>query len=72
MIIYYTDWHDVDEELRTFTRLGGHWNDASSAGIAYRFLYDAPTESGDGVASVQKINRTYSPRGDACFSFDKR
>ena len=72
LIIYYTDWNDVDEDAMTLTRQGGDWTHISRAGITDRNLTSPSTDSGSHVASVQKkINRTYSPFGDAC-SFTER
>jgi len=48
---YYTDSHDVDEDLKTIIRHGGYWIDGSNAGITHRNLYSAPTSSWDIVAS---------------------
>ena len=48
---YYTDPHDVDEELRTISIWGGRWGAYSTAGIALRSLDNSPTVSGDHVAS---------------------
>ena len=33
MITYYTDVHDVDEDLRTIKYLGGGWSDGEVVGI---------------------------------------
>ena len=63
---YYTDYHDVDEELRTIIPQGGSWWENDGVGVAFRRMIDPPTITHDDVASVQKINRTYSPFGDAC------
>jgi len=52
---YYTDSHNVDEDLTTITRLGGHWNHSGPAGIALRSLDNSPTVSFDTVASNAKI-----------------
>ena len=48
---YYTDWHNVDEDLTTIPYQGGQWNYGNSDGIVYRDLLDVPTNSGDDVAS---------------------
>ena len=48
---YYTDYHDVDEDMRTFTYQGCDWIPGSGAGITIRYLYSIPTEAWDGVAS---------------------
>ena len=66
--------HNVDEDRMTIVRCGGRWDEdpESKAGVTFRIMTGIPTESGGNVASVQKkINRTYSPRGDAC-SIDER
>ena len=33
---YYTDPHDVDEEMRTISIQGGYWVDHTAAGITHR------------------------------------
>lgn len=53
MCIYYTDCHDVDEEMRTITHHGGDYNHAADAGITERFMDHAITYSGVWVASVK-------------------
>ena len=50
VFLNYTDWHDVDEDLRTTTYQGGAWNNESRAGIA-RDPYYSPTTTWVGVAS---------------------
>ena len=47
----YTDWHDVDEDLRTIPSQGGRWTAGSSAGTACRTMNDSPTTTLDTVAS---------------------
>ena len=72
MIIYYTDWHNVDEDSITIMYHGGGWSFDIQAGVAYRDTDETPTTAYDFVVFVQKkINRTYSPKGDAC-SIDER
>jgi len=56
MIIYYTDWHDVDEETRTITALGGYWFEYSFVGVMNRDVANAPTGSQDFVASSNMEN----------------
>ena len=51
MFIYYTDMHNVDEDLRTFTRLGGHYREQSLVGITYRYMYNSSSYAADDVAS---------------------
>ena len=55
-IIYYTDSHDVDEDLMTICNYGGYWNGgwsygSSGVGIAQRHVDNVPTETWDIVAS---------------------
>ena len=33
---YYTDWHDVDEELMTIASYGGHWDMTDWGGAVCR------------------------------------
>ena len=33
MIYSYTDWHDVDEDLRTIMSYGGRWRGVEGAGV---------------------------------------
>lgn len=47
---YYTDDHDVDEDMRTICTHGGQWVN-TSAGITMRTMNDTPTSSWDHVAS---------------------
>ena len=54
MIYSYTDWHDVDEDLRTGVRQGGEWNQGIEVGIAYLVMYETPTALGEIVASMKK------------------
>ena len=51
----YTDWHDVDEDNRIILCHGGKWFEGD-AGIALRWLANAPTSLLDVVASsnIQK------------------
>jgi len=48
---YYTDVHDVDEDLRTITNYGGMWFDFDQVGITHRDVDIAPTITHGGVAS---------------------
>ena len=64
--VYYTDFHGVDEDMMTITRYGGYWQSDTLAGITQRHVDNAPTNYYDIVAFEKKINRTYSPSGDAC------
>ena len=55
----YTDHHDVDEELRTFTRQGGQWPEGSLEGITYRYIFNSSSYAADDVASVK--NKDWQP-----------
>jgi len=48
---YYTDWFDVDEDLRTISVQGGEWPMGKQVGIIYRDIYNTPTDASDGVTS---------------------
>ena len=60
MIYSCTDWYIVDEDLTAISVHGGGWSEREWAGIALRFVFNSFTDTLDGVASIQKINRTYS------------
>ena len=42
LIIYYTDFCDVDEGMMTIAGCGGEWVAYSQAGLARRNLWDSP------------------------------
>ena len=50
---YYTDYHDVDEEIVTIAHYGGDWvdNGGTGAGIARRNLYRSSSYTSDFIAS---------------------
>ena len=50
MIIYYTDWHDVDEDMTTIPYYGGDWTN-TNAGIAHRHPFADPNSAGVVFAS---------------------
>ena len=43
LIKYYTDFQDVDEDLRTIMYQGGRWFNGSYAGIMHRGIDNPPT-----------------------------
>jgi len=47
----YTDWHEVDEDLRSIIDQGGRWDYGNQAGIIFRNLHDSPAVLHDTVAS---------------------
>ena len=51
LIKYYTDAHEVDEDERTISAHGGHWNFTSCVGIVNRHVLDSPSYTHDDVAS---------------------
>ena len=38
IFLNYTDWADVDEDLRTITHHGGDWTHICRAGVTERFI----------------------------------
>lgn len=56
---YYTDLHDVDEDLKTITSQGGRWGYEGMAGITRRTINDTPTSVSDVVA--YKYNKNSTP-----------
>ena len=59
-IINYTDFHDVDEDIRTIILHGAAWSYHSTAGIVFRYLNDTPAGDNASVASstVEFLNYT--------------
>ena len=53
---YYTDLHDVDEDVAAIADYGGQWMNVTGAGIFNRGLDDNPSAIWDDVASGQKLN----------------
>ena len=51
MFIYYTDEHDVDENMVTIMNQSGMWLNGSMVGITIRTMNDTSTSSPDYVAS---------------------
>lgn len=51
MIKYYTDFHNVDEDLTIVSDQGGHWYESSVAGITRRDMVKPPTNAATDVAS---------------------
>ena len=56
VFLNYTDWHDVDEEMRTISIQGGFWTEGEWVGITYRNVIDSSTTSGFYVASSNMKN----------------
>ena len=59
-IINYTDYHDVDEDMKTISVYGGFWIEGELIGVTHRNVLDAHTTSGYHVASstVEFLNYT--------------
>ena len=53
---YYTDYHNVDEDMVTITSYGGNWDWASDTGITLRYVQDTPSHTSDVVASSDMKN----------------
>ena len=68
MVYSYTDWNDVDEDLTAISVHGGGWSESVRVGAVRRTMNDTSTAIGGAVAFAQKINRTYSPFGDAYYA----
>ena len=51
LVIYYTDYHDVDEDLKTIPIYGGWWTSNDMAGISERNVRSTPFNTYDYVAS---------------------
>ena len=60
-IKYYTDLHDVDEDLRTIMHQGERWDSETTAGITRRDMYYSSSFAYLEVAS-KKINSWMIPR----------
>lgn len=59
--VYYTDKHDVDEDLTTIARRGGEWGQTwsdTSSGVFLCVMNFTHTFTSDGVASRYHTNRT--------------
>ena len=54
LVIYYTDWHDVDEDRATTLVQGAKWTDIIQAGIMCRNMWYHPTS--DFYGSVASSN----------------
>ena len=48
---YYTDAHDVDEDVRAMTRRGGRWTDGKSTGITHQDIVYSTTSIATTIAS---------------------
>ena len=62
IFLNYTDWHDVDEEMRTIPMYGDKWATASGvAGLMYRSLYCSPDAFDNDVASsnIRNVHLLY-------------
>jgi len=56
LIIYYTDWHNVDEDMVTLVYHGGRWQSATNVGVTYRDTDETPTHVSDTIASSNMKN----------------
>lgn len=55
---YYTDDHNVDEDMTTIVHVGGKWWDGIGAGIIHRDFFHSSSISLDSVASKYNKNST--------------
>ena len=58
LIKYYTDGHNVDEDLTTIAHYGGEWIASSGAGVTERDMWDSPSTVSDHVASLKNIGHS--------------
>ena len=66
MVYIHTDQHDVDEDIVAFSILGGYWqSSANKVGVMYRDMINISNTLGIVAFAQKKINRTYTPFGDA-------
>ena len=65
MIYSYTDEHNVDEDIATIPSCSGYCDRGANAGIFLRQPDNPTNVRHDAVAFGKKINRTYTPFGDA-------
>jgi len=54
LIKYYTDNHDVDENVRSVTEQSGYWGYGTDVGIAFRYMCNDPLSADNTVASKNK------------------
>ena len=52
---YYTDGHNVDEDMMTISIHGGYWDHGIFTGIARRSMNDSPTAKPDGTVASRLI-----------------
>ena len=48
---YYTDYHDVDEDVRTISGCGGQWVFTIRTGVTSRYMDDSSSTISNTVAS---------------------
>ena len=58
LINYYTDGHDVDEDMRSILAQGGMWTEGSATGVTDRTMFDGQNESSTYVASMKNIGHS--------------
>ena len=54
LIKYYTDEHNVNEDITAITSYGGLWDWASGAGIIMRFMTGTPSSASNVASRVKK------------------
>ena len=50
LIIYYTDYHDVDEDKVSIASHSGHWDRNERVGMMFRNVQDSPNRYVNDVA----------------------
>ena len=56
LIKYYTDWHGVDEDSKSFAIQGGDWTGIDQAGVMDRTMDDLSVDIHFYVASLKNKN----------------
>ena len=56
MCIFYTDWHDVDEDIRTIVSRGGSRDSGIATGVINQLLLNSPTNYIEYAASSNMKN----------------
>ena len=59
LIIYYTVYHNVDEDVLTIQLHGGNWSHENMVGVMYRQMVDPPAGAGPHVALKNKCKIHY-------------
>ena len=56
-IINYTDWHDVNEDMKTISAQGGRWLGGKEDGVFIKTMDVTSTKTSANVASIRNITQ---------------